>query len=79
MGVMEKLSTLEMAYSVVYQVSLLLLAVLLFACLVRAVRGPRIADRIVAINMMGTIVMVMIAMMSFLLEEAYLVDICLFR
>ena len=35
------------------------------------------ADRIVAVNMMGTMVMVIIAVMSFLLKENYLVDICL--
>lgn len=77
MGVTEKLTTLETAYSGVYQITVLLLAVLLFACLIRAVRGPRIADRIVATNMMGTIVMVIIAVLSLLLKESYLVDVCL--
>lgn len=77
MEVTEKLTTLETAYNGVYQVTLLLLAVLLFACLLRAVKGPRIADRIVAINMMGTMVMVILAVMSFMLEESYLLDICL--
>ncbi|MBS7339447.1 MAG: sodium:proton antiporter [Lachnospiraceae bacterium] len=56
---------------------LIILAIMLFACLIRAVKGPRIADRIVAINMMGTMVMVMIAVLSLLLREGYLVDICL--
>ncbi len=56
---------------------LVILAVMLFACLYLAVRGPRIADRIVAVNMMGTMVMVMIAVLSLLLEEGFLIDICL--
>lgn len=77
MGVTEKLTTLEMAHNGVYQVTVLLLAVLLFACLIRAVKGPRIADRIVAVNMMGTMVMVIIAVLSLLLKENYLVDVCL--
>lgn len=54
-----------------------MLAAMLFACLIRAVKGPRMADRIVAVNMMGTMVMVIIAIMAFLLKESYLVDICL--
>ncbi len=56
---------------------LILLALLLFALLLRAVKGPSIADRIVAVNMMGSITIVMIAIMSFLLKEDYLMDICL--
>ena len=56
---------------------LFLLALLLFALLLRAVKGPSIADRIVAVNMMGSITIVMIAIMSFLLKEDYLMDICL--
>ena len=56
---------------------LILLALLLFALLLRAVKGPSIADRIVAVNMMGSITIVMIAIMSLLLNEDYLIDICL--
>lgn len=68
---------LENLYHMVYAVVLIFMALLLFACLLRAVRGPRIADRIVAVNMMGTMVMVMIAVFALLLNEGYLVDICL--
>ncbi len=57
--------------------ALIFLAVMLLLCLLRAVRGPRVADRIVAVNMMGTIVMVMIAVLAVLLKEGYLVDICI--
>lgn len=56
---------------------LILLALLLFVLLLRAVKGPSIADRIVAVNMMGSITIVMIAIMSLLLNEDYLIDICL--
>lgn len=77
MELQEKLTALQAAYRGVYWLVLFVLAVMLFACLIRAVKGPRIADRIVAINMMGTMVMVIIAVMSFLLGESYLLDICL--
>ncbi|MCR5256234.1 MAG: sodium:proton antiporter [Acetatifactor sp.] len=56
---------------------LAVLAILLVLCLIRAVMGPRVADRIVATNMMGTIVIVIVAILSVLLEEGYLADICL--
>lgn len=56
---------------------LIFLAVLLFLCLIRAIKGPTIADRVVAVNMMGTMVMVMIAMLAVYMGEGYLLDICL--
>ncbi len=66
-----------MVYFYIYTTLLILLAIMLFACLIRAIRGPRVADRLVAVNMMGTMVMVMIAVLALLLQEGYLVDICL--
>ena len=41
----------------IFSIILIYLAVLLFLCLLRAVKGPTIADRLMAGNMMGTIVM----------------------
>lgn len=66
-----------MIYHYIYITILLILAVMLFACLLRAIRGPRIADRLVSVNMMGTMVMVMIATLALMLDEGYLVDVCL--
>ena len=66
-----------MIYHYVYITVLLILAVMLFACLIRAIRGPRIADRLMAVNMMGTMVMVMISVLALMLNEGYLVDVCL--
>ena len=63
--------------NIVYMGALIVLAVMLMLCLLRAVLGPRVADRIVAVNMMGTIVVVMIAILAVKMEEGYLVDICL--
>ena len=53
------------------------LAVMLLLCLIRAAKGPRIADRLVAVNMMGTMVMVTIAILAVVKNQGYLVDICL--
>ena len=66
-----------MIYHYLFIVILIILAVMLFACLIRAIKGPRIADRLMAVNMMGTMVMVMIAILALLLDEGYLVDVCL--
>lgn len=66
-----------MIHQYIYTTVLIILALMLLACLLRAVRGPRIADRLVAINMMGTMVMVMISVLALKMDEGYLIDICL--
>ncbi|MCI9374163.1 MAG: sodium:proton antiporter [Lachnospiraceae bacterium] len=68
---------LDQAYHILFTVVLAVLAVMIILCLIRAIIGPRIADRIVATNMMGTIVMVIIAILAIMLKEGYLVDICI--
>ena len=55
---------------------LVILAIMLMLCLLRAIIGPRIADRIVATNMMGTFTITIIAILTVLLKEGYLADIC---
>lgn len=71
------LGILGQAYQSLFMILLIILAVLFFACLIRAVIGPRMADRLVAVNMMGTMVIVAIATLTVLLQEGYLADICL--
>ncbi len=68
---------LEQTSHVFFVAVLIFLAIMVVLCLIRAIIGPRIADRIVAVNMMGTMVMVIIAVLALMLEEGYLVDICL--
>ena len=64
-------------FDFIFHIILVVLAVMLVLCLIRAIVGPRIADRIVAVNMMGTMVMVIISILALLMNEGYLVDICL--
>jgi multicomponent Na+:H+ antiporter subunit F len=71
------IESLEQAYEIFFTAALVVLAVLVVLCLVRAILGPRIADRIVAVNMTGTMVIVMIAILALMLSEGYLVDICI--
>lgn len=68
---------LVQTYSALFYGILSVLALMLVLCLIRAVKGPRIADRLVAVNMMGTMVMVMIALLAVVKNQGYLVDICL--
>ena len=64
-------------FSTLFYGILSVLAVMLILCLIRAGIGPRIADRLIAVNMMGTMVMVMIALLAVVKDQGYLVDICL--
>ena len=41
----------------IFYIILIILALMLVLCLIRAVIGPRIADRLVSVNMMGTMIM----------------------
>lgn len=68
---------LEQAYGFLLTGILIVLALLVMLCLVRAIIGPRIADRILSVNMMGTMVIVIIAILALMLGEGYLVDICI--
>ena len=68
---------LDTAYQVLFVAALIFLAIMVVLCLIRAIIGPKVGDRIVAINMMGTMIMVIIAILASMLGEGYLVDICI--
>lgn len=61
----------------IFHIILVILAIMLMLCLIRAVIGPRIADRLVSVNMMGTMIMCIIVILGVIMEEGYLVDIAL--
>lgn len=71
------IGALAQVYEVFFIVTLIFLAICLVLCLLRAIIGPKIADRIVAANMSGTIVIVMIGILATYLQEGYLADICI--
>ncbi len=73
----EEVPYLGISCRTLFTAALLFLAVLLIFCLIRAIIGPRVADRLVAVNMSSTIVMVIIAILTLMLDEGYLADICL--
>lgn len=53
-----------------------LLLAMIFA-LIRAIRGPRRADRILGVNMATSISMAAIAILAVYLKESWLLDVCL--
>lgn len=54
---------------------MLFLAATVLFCLIRAVMGPKLTDRIVAVNMVGVKTMLLIVMVSVYIGETYLVDV----
>ena len=65
------------AYDYLFAAASLCLAAGLFFALLRAIRGPRIADRIMGINMIGTIVSASLAILSVWLRQSWLLDVCI--
>ena len=65
------------AYSLLMTAAMAVLGVCLFVCLFRAFRGPTPADRVIAVNMTGTLTIALILFLSLLLRQGYLMDIAL--
>lgn len=68
---------MEQVFHTFLIICMVILAVCIIACVIRAILGPRISDRIVAINMVGTMTIIIITIMSVLLHEGYLVDVAM--
>ena len=71
------MQNLNMAYENLAVTVICCIAVLIVLCLIRSVLGPRVTDRIVSVNSIGTMTITIIALFSVLLDEAYLLDVCL--
>ena len=69
--------SIDLAYNLLLGFTLTVLTVLALACLVRCILGPRISARVLAINQIGTITVIMVALTVLLLGEGYLADIAL--
>lgn len=57
--------------------SAIFLSLTAFFCMVRAIRGPENADRIIAINVVCTKIILIITFVSFLLEESFFIDVAM--
>ena len=54
--------SIETCYDVLTIGSLAVLVLLALVCLVRCILGPRISDRVMAVNMIGTLTIIMVVM-----------------
>ena len=68
---------MEKAYGSMEIAVLIFLAIGAFMALIRAIRGPRIADRIIGANMAGTMTILAIAILADFLKQDWLLDVCL--
>lgn len=66
---------MEPYYTYLYLGALFCLAVGLFFGLLRAMKGPRVADRIMGVNMIGTISLLSIAILALCLDQSWLLDV----
>ncbi len=69
--------TVTQAYNLLYSIVLLCLAPLIALAMIRSVKGPRITDRLISVNMVGTMVIVTFFLLTVLLDEGFLADIAL--
>ena len=69
--------SIENAYHILFMGALVWFIILILIMLIRAVYGPRVTDRIMSINMIGTMVISCICILTFALEESYLLDVAL--
>ena len=60
-----------------FNISIIILSITTILCMYRAIKGPSIADRIIAINVIGTKVIVIILLVSFIFHETYFIDTAL--
>lgn len=69
--------SVEQAYHGLGVVAMAVLVVLAILCLVRCIRGPRVSDRVLAVNMVGTLTIIMVGVLVVMLGEGYLADVAL--
>ena len=61
--------TVEHAYQILYGGALIILILLIGAMVIRSIIGPRSTDRIMSVNMLGTMPICSLAILSVLLDE----------
>ncbi|MBO4559773.1 MAG: sodium:proton antiporter [Lachnospiraceae bacterium] len=66
---------MEQILDIFLPVVIAIFIILIFLCLIRALKGPEISDRVICVNMIGTLVIMIIAVLTVLLGENWLADI----
>lgn len=68
---------MQQYYDILFPIALILLGIGLLLALLRAIRGPRLADRIMGINMTGSISSACLAVLALWLKQSWLLDVCI--
>ena len=68
---------IEQCYNYLFWGALVVLAVGILAALVYIIRARLTVDRIIGINLIGTLVAIIIAILTYLLGEDYLADVAI--
>lgn len=68
---------IEKVYDYLLIGSSVYLAVTMFICFVRAIIGPRLTDRLVALNIISCKVVILFTILAAYMNEFYLLDVCL--
>ncbi len=68
---------MQAAYEILFKGALIVIGLLMPFCLYRSIRGPEIADRLVAINMMTTLCTIAICILTVMLAEGFLADVAI--
>ena len=66
---------IDLAYNILFVGSLVFIAICMLLVIIKSIRGPRITDRVVCVNMIGTLVIIYICILSFILNESFLLDV----
>lgn len=65
------------AYGILFKTALIVIGLLMPFCLIRTIRGPKVADRLVAVNMMTTLCTIAICILTVMMAEGYLADVAI--
>lgn len=62
-------------YDLFFEIAIVVLAILMLLVLLRAIIGPGIGDRLIAINMIGTLTIMVIGILAVKMKEEFLGDV----
>ena len=68
---------LEQAYSILFIVTLILIGIAAFLALIRSITGKTMINRFIGTNILSTITLIAICILSVLYKESYLPDVAI--
>ncbi|MBQ9979809.1 MAG: sodium:proton antiporter [Oscillospiraceae bacterium] len=69
--------SIERAYEIMFTAALVAMALVCLFILIRAIIGPRVADRLMSVNFINTAIIALIITLSLFLKQDWLLDVAL--